>query len=65
MYRPYSSGGQKRADNSRTIEAAVVGASSIDSFFKLQDSRLADIPLAEAVVENADTAERRPRRSHC
>ena len=35
--------------------AMVVGTASINSFFKIQDSS-ADIPVAAAVVENADTA---------
>ena len=36
--------------------AAIVGTSFINSFFKIQDSS-ADILVAAAVMENADTAE--------
>ena len=38
---------------SNKTEAHVVGALYIDSFFKVEDSS-ADIPVAAAVVENAD-----------
>jgi len=34
----YSSGGQKRADKSRKIEAAVGSTPSNNSLFKIQDS---------------------------
>ena len=57
MKRLYSSaGGQNGADKSRRIEAASVGTSFINSFFKIHDSS-AGIHVAVAVVENADTAE--------
>ena len=57
----YSSGGEKLhvADKSRkftNLQAADLGTPSISSFFKIQDSS-ADIPVTEAVVEKADTAE--------
>jgi len=44
MKRLFSSGGQKRADKSRTIEATVVNTASTNSFFKIQNS-FAGIPV--------------------
>ena len=64
MKHLYRSDVQKRADTSRKIEDAVVGTpSTINSCFKIQDSRLsADIPVAAGVVENACSHSRRRRK---
>jgi len=61
--RLHSSLGHKNANKSRKIEAAVVGTSSITSFFRIQDSS-ADIPVAAAVWEKCKPSRRRSMMRH-
>ena len=56
MKRLYSWGSQKRTEKNKKIEVAVVSIPSINSYFKIQKAG-ADIHVAAAVAENADTAE--------